>query len=278
MSVDRLCFGTSTFAAGRLRPGIDSAPGIAALRAALAAGVRLIHSNPGLGTQWAIREALEDAGHRSDVRHLVKIEIPLDLDEEEQRRVIRYTLELSRKNLGADDLHSAVIEPDVKRTKCRPCLVDYAKVTSFYQFVAEQILKTGEASEVLAFCPSRAYLESSLRADLITGSAAQFNLVEAWPALYLDRMAEAGRTFTAMAPLRRGLLVDGTADNSLNRLQPLRWALGHPGVSLVTVTMSSPGHVAEILQAAEKPLHVSTVHVHTRSWEAAAAPAAEQEK
>ena len=77
MSIDRLCFGTSTFAAGRLRPGIDSAPGIAALRDALVAGVRLIHSNPNLGTQWAIREALTAAGHPDGVRHLVKVPVLL---------------------------------------------------------------------------------------------------------------------------------------------------------------------------------------------------------
>ncbi|HCT76730.1 MAG TPA: hypothetical protein DGG94_22375 [Micromonosporaceae bacterium] len=273
MSVDRLCFGTSTFVAGRLRPGIDSAPGLAALREALAAGVRLIHSNPGLGTQWAIREAMASAGRPDGVRHLVKVEVPLHMDEEEARQVIRCTLELSRKNLGADQIHTAVIEPDLKRTVCRPCLVDYEKITRFYQFAAEQVLKTGDACEVLAFCPSPSYLEASLRADLITGCAAQYNLVEAWPALHLDRISDAERTFVGMAPLRRGALVDHTANASLDQLRSLRWALAHPVVSLVTVTMSSPGHVAEILSAAENPLPASSVHIHARSWEAAAAPA-----
>jgi aryl-alcohol dehydrogenase-like predicted oxidoreductase len=275
MTVDRLCFGTSTFVAGRLRPDIDSAPGIAALCEALVAGVRLIHSNPGLETQWAIREAVNAAGNPDGLRHLIKVEIPLDIEDEAARQVIGRALERSRKTLDTDHIDTVVIEPDLKRTQCRPCLVDYEKITRFYQAAADHIVQAGEATHVLGFCPSRAYLEAAFRAGRIDGYAAQYNLVEAWPALHLDQVAQTDRVFGAMAPLRRGALVDQSGD-PLDRLQPLRWALAHPSVTLVAVTMSSTVHVAEVLRAAENPLPASSVHIHARSWAAASAASPEQ--
>lgn len=75
--LERLCFGTSTFVAGRLLPSKDSRPGLEALRTALKAGVRTIHSNPHLGTQWAVREVLDEVGAVAGLRHLVKAECPL---------------------------------------------------------------------------------------------------------------------------------------------------------------------------------------------------------
>lgn len=266
MSTDRLCFGTSTFAAGRLRPGIDSRPGVAALREALAAGVRLIHSNPNLGTQWAIRQAITDAGHPAGIGHLVKVEIPLDFDEGGMQARIARAVQASCANLDTNDLHALIIEPDLKRTRCRACLVDYDKIARFYQQAAAIALDMCRSAQVLAFCHSPGYLAASLRAELLSGCAAQYNMVEAWPARYLDRLAVSARSFISMAPLRRGALVNHDARNPLERLRCLRWVLGHPAVSHATITMSSPQHVTEVLLASQNPLPLSDVHVHAQSW------------
>lgn len=269
MSTDRLCFGTSTFAAGRLRPDIDSRPGVAALREALAAGVRLIHSNPNLGTQWAIRQAISEAGHPAGIRHLVKVEIPLDCDEDGMQARIAQAVQASRANLDTNDLHALIIEPDLKRTRCRASLVDHDKITRFYQQAAEIALDMCRPAEVLAFCHNLDYLAASLRAELLSGCAAQYNMVEAWPARYLDRLAVPARSFVGMAPLRRGALVNHDARDPLERLRCLRWVLGHPAVSHATITMSSPQHVAEVLLASQNPLPLNDVHVHAQPWRVA---------
>lgn len=264
MSTARLCFGTSTFAAGRLRPGIDSRPGIAALREALGAGVRLIHSNPNLGTQWAIRQAITDAGHPVGIGHLVKVEIPLDLDENGMQARIAWAVQTSRANLDTNDLRSLVIEPDLKRTRRRAFLVDYDKIARFYQQAAAIALDMCRSARVLAFCHSPGYLAASFRAELLSGCAAHYNMVEAWPARYLDRLAVSSRSFIGMAPLMRGALVNHDAGNLLERLRCLRWVLGHPAVSHATITMSSPQHVTEVLLASQNPLPLSDVHAHVQ--------------
>ncbi len=264
MSIDRLCFGTSTFAAGRLRPGIDSRPGIAALREALGAGVRLIHSNPNLGTQWAIRQAIIDAGHPAGIGHLVKVEIPLDLDEDGMQARIARAVQASRANLETNDLHALIVEPDLKRTRRRAFLVDYDKIACFYQHAAAIALDMCRSARVLAFCHSPGYLVASLRVELLSGCAAHYSMVEAWPTRYLDRLAASAHSFVGMAPLRRGALVNHDAEDPLERLRCLRWALGHPAVSYATITMSSPQHVTEVLLASQNPLPLSDVHAHAQ--------------
>lgn len=231
MSTDRLCFGTSTFAAGRLRPDIDSRPGIAALREALGAGVRLIHSNPDLGTQWAIRQAITDVGHPVGIGHLVKVEIPLDFDEDGMQARIARAVQASCANLDTNNLHSLIIEPDLKRTRRRAFLVDYDKIACFYQQAAAIALDMCRTARVLAFCHSPGYLAASFRADLLSGCAAHYSMVEAWPARYFDCLTVSSRSFVGMAPLRRGALVNHDAEDPLERLRCLRWVLGHPAVS-----------------------------------------------
>jgi aryl-alcohol dehydrogenase-like predicted oxidoreductase len=274
--VDRLCFGTSTFAAGRLMPDKDSRPGIAALAAALTRGVQLIHSNPNLGTQWAVREAVEAAGRPLGVRHLIKVQLPADVGQIIAVSVVEAAFAISAAELSNCELHAAVIEIDLKRTANRGLLADVPAVTAFYQMVAETAVNTGVVSTAYGFCHSPAHLAACLRAEAISGYSAQYNQVEAWPALYLDGLGATNRPFIAVAPLWRGRLVNTRASLVSDRLHALRWVLGHPAVSFATVTMSSPGHVAEVLDVAETPLLIDDVRRHAQSWKAACAPSTQR--
>lgn len=266
MSLQRLVFGTSTFAAGRLRPGKDSRPGIEALAAALACGLHAVHSNPSLGTQWAVREAAEQSGCPGLVRHIVKVQVPLHLTPGEIDAQAESALAASARNLGVDAVDTAVIEADVKRTADPGLLADAGVVRQVYQRAARRAVGTGLARRSAAFCHSPAHLLACLPLEEMAGYAAQYNLIEAWPGLFLDDIAARGREFLAMAPLARGRLADLPRESGRPPLPALRWVLGHPGVSGAALTISTRAHLDEAIEAARDPLAESGVRRQLDLW------------
>lgn len=248
---DRLCFGTSTFVAGKLRPDKDSNPGIETLREAVRRGLTQIHSNPRLGTQWAIREALEG----QPARHLIKAEAPLDTDTKTKCGRLLAAIEASLENLGVDHLSAVVAELDIKRTQRHDLLVDESAVADFYSEAAAIIMESGLAEQTWAYCHSPAHLLTAASCSSISGLAAQYNLAEPWAGLYLDTL---DRPFLGMAPLRRGELgLDGLA-----------WALAHPAVTAVVVTMSTTTHLTEVITsaAAASSLDPARVRRTAQAW------------
>ncbi|ONI87335.1 hypothetical protein ALI22I_23215 [Saccharothrix sp. ALI-22-I] len=261
--MDRLCFGTSTFVAGRLRPEKESEPGMAALHAAVSAGVRLVHSNPKLGTQWAVRRVLDSAS-TADVSHLVKAEVPLGADLATMRSRIMLAIEESCTNLGVDQLRAVTVEIDLKRTQDQALLVNSQAVMEFYANAAEVVRGSGRVSQVIAYCHSPAHLAAASLAEDVHGVAAQYNVAEPWPALFLDDIERRGLQFVGMSPLRRGTLAahpSGAAD-----LTPLRWVVTEPRISSVVITMSSPRHLRQVIKAVRSPLEAPSVHELASAW------------
>jgi len=269
VTIRRLCLGTSTFAAGRQHPDKDSAPGIAAFADALRAGVRMVHSAPKYGTQPAARQAWEAAGCPTDVMHLIKVELAVDVSMAQTKTAISDVLESSARNLRADRLHALVVGVDLRRTADRARLVDYGALTAFYERCAETANACGLVDYTFGYAHSPGQLTAALATDAIAGAAAQYNSTEAWPAVFLDRIAASGRPFIAIAPLRRGRLVDHDATDAHSRLRALRWVLGHPAVTAAALTVSSRAHLAEALDAAQHPLTVQQVRDDLRYWLAA---------
>ena len=268
MSIQRLVLGTSTFAAGRLRPDKDSRPGIDTLAAALARGLLAVHSNPSLGTQWAVRLAAGQAGCSGLVRHIVKVQVPLHLTPGEIDAQAESALTASARNLGVSAVDTAVIEADVKRTTDPGLLVDGGLVRQVYERVARRAVGTGLARLAIAFCHSQAHLVACLSIGEIAGYAAQYNLIEAWPGLFIDDVAAHGREFLAMAPLARGRLAGLPRDGWHAPPTALRWVLGHPGVGGAVLTISTRAHLDEAIEAARDPLPESVVRRQLALWKA----------
>jgi hypothetical protein len=266
LSIQRLVFGTSTFVAGRLRPGKDSRPGIDALAAALGCGLRAIHSNPALATQWAVREASVQSGCSGLVRHVVKVQVPLHLAPGEIDGLVDSALTASARNLAVSAVDTVVIEADVKRTADPGLLADRTLLRGAYRRAARRAVATGMAQRPVAFCHSAAHLQACLPLDEIAGYAAQYNLIEAWPGLFLDDVAAQGREFLAMAPLARGRLAGLPRASGHPPLTALRWVLGHPGVSGAVLTISTLAHLDEAIEAARNPLAESAVRCQLDLW------------
>ncbi|MFI2609689.1 hypothetical protein [Kitasatospora sp. NPDC018619] len=242
--LERLCFGTSTFVAGRLFPRKESGPGMAALRTALQSGVRLIHSNPNLDTQWAIGEVLEEIGPVDGLRHLVKAECPLHGDLEAR---IRSAIEVSTGRLGISRINALVLEVDLKRTERTDQLHSPRVLGGFYRSGARVAFASGRVDAVYAYCHGPQALTAALRVEAISAVAAQYHLTSPWAYAHLSQIERAGKAFVGMSPLNRGALVDARASTPRARLRPLAWALSDPRVAALAVTMSTPEHVNEVI-------------------------------
>lgn len=228
----------------------------------------MIHSNPKLGTQWAIRRVLESTDQADSVRHLVKFEAPLDAGADAQRDLMERAVEESRVRLGVDQAYAVTVEIDLKRTGDTGMLTDDGAVRDFYSRAAEMAQHTDYVGDVIAYCHSPAHMAAALAADGLAGVAGQYNLVEPWPALYLDAVADRGLAFIGMAPLHRGALatVPGPETDQGQPLWPVRWALADPRVSAVVVTMSTPQHVRQVMRAAGWPAPSISVQKVAASW------------
>ncbi|GAB3172104.1 hypothetical protein GCM10027059_41560 [Myceligenerans halotolerans] len=249
-ALGRYCFGTSTFVEGRLRPGKNSAPGMAALRLALRSGVRTIHSNPRLGTQWAVRQVLDDTGYR--VRHLVKAEAPLGVNAGTVAARIADVLEATLATLRISTVDTLVLEIDVKHTRDHQLLSDEGAAADFYALGEDLCRVTGVVGSVYAYCHGPAHVLGALRCRGIGGVAAQYNLHHGWSAPYVDDVVETGRAFVGMSPFDRGRLIDQTPRSGLRRLSALEWALADQRVSALAITTSSPRHLREAISLFER--------------------------
>ncbi|MBO1416992.1 hypothetical protein [Streptomyces sp. FH025] len=244
VGLERLCFGTSTFVAGRLLPQKESGPGMAALRTALQSGVRLIHSNPNLDTQWAVREVLEEIGPVDGLRHLVKAECPLRGDLEAR---IHSAIEVSTGQLGVSRINALVLEIDLKRTQHTDLLHKPRVLAGFFRNGARVAFASGRVDAVYAYCHGPQALAAALQVEAISAVATQYHLTSPWAYAHLAQIRRAGKTFIGMSPLNRGALVNPLATTARARLLPLAWALNDPRVAALAVTMSTPEHVNEVI-------------------------------
>jgi len=250
---DRICFGTSTFAAGRLNPHKDSTPGIEALRHAVDRGVRLVHSNHRLETQWAIAEALRGHPAGPQVRHLVKVEARSDDPDGVRDRVLD-AVDTACTRLGVQSLEGVTLEIDRKRTDS--VVLDLrAAARRFYEQAAMIARRTGAVRQVLAYCHSVVDLAAALETPAVTGVCGQYNLASPWLRVHLPEIKRGGRAFLGMSPLDRGRLVDAARPADVGSragpsLPALAWALESPMVDTVVITMSSVRHVDEVLAVA----------------------------
>ena len=225
---------------------------MSALRFALEQGVRHVHSNPKLLTQWAVRRVLDDLSFdREEVRHLVKVEAPLD-DAGLLVQNVRRAVTTSCAQLGIHKINTLVVEIDIKRCRSTQFLSQPAAVAAFFRQAATAASATGQVESVSAYCHRAEHVEGALRCPEVSGIAATYHRRSAWAADLFDQMELGARTFVGMGPLARGALVGKDRDHRLvARLPALRWALNDSRVTAVAVTMSSVRHAAEVIEVVD---------------------------
>lgn len=288
-----LCFGTSTFVAGRLNPTRDSEPGKQSLRTAIRMGVRMIHSNPKLRTQWAVREVLDElhTDLRAEVRHLVKVEVAPDADDRAAEKVVQDAIETSYQQLGVNRLWGVAFELNLKRCSDLNVLGHERRIKAAFVRGAQLIERyLGTDAVKIGFAHSSRHLRWAMDCGCYRGFAANFNLLEAWPAFYLPELQKQGALFFAVGPLQRGLLTEtvAAADRSSaakdllllcrehfpsTRLEhiALSWAVAHPAVTAAIVTTAHERHLLDTIHALGLQCHQARFDALASAWASLAA-------
>jgi aryl-alcohol dehydrogenase-like predicted oxidoreductase len=202
------------------------------------------------------------------VRHLIKAEAPLDAPPGELAAYVERAIDQTCANLGIERVEAVVVEIDLKRTRQVRLLAEVTAVRDWYERAVDIVRRVGRAGYLIAYGHSPAHLATLSSVSGIAGMSAQFNLAEPWPALYFECMSATNYNFVGMAPLRRGQLVDAIVPGA-NPQQPLdavRWAVADPRVSAVVVTMSTPRHVQQVMEAVSEPLPATSVQNIAQAW------------
>jgi len=273
-NVSVLCFGTATFAAGKLFPYKDSEAGISALITALNDGINFIHSNPKLLTQWAIRKALEKIP-KNDIHHAVKVECPLDATESQIENIFNYIISSSQYILGINKIHVIIYEIDIKKTKEKSKLNDVSIIKMNFNKVKnvfERFYNKHVVDLLFCMCHNHHEMEAALNLNCFDGYAAYFNFLNIWPSNFLDRIYESSKDFIGIRPLAQGLLTNQNFHKLENKkllsvlksvirekhvsiqAMSIKFTLAHPVVKSVIVGFSQSSHVKELVDAAQKPL------------------------
>jgi aryl-alcohol dehydrogenase-like predicted oxidoreductase len=275
--ISPICFGTATFALGKLRPNIDSQRGISCLVHALNSGINFIHSNPNLGTQWAVREAL--TSQREPPRHLIKIELPLTSDYDLLKRYFLERFNKSKRELGVSHIEGVVYERDKKKSPnpidTQTTLVNYSMVNRIF----DELKHAGETDHLACLVDSPQEMRLAIDSENFDSFASYFNLFDLWPTQFFDEMKFISKGFIGVRPLRHGLLVDNPVvkdrytenmarqmntrflsylskikgSGSLQSLA-IRFALAHPIVKTTILCTSDKNHLDELIKSSEQPM------------------------
>ena len=275
--ISPLCFGTATFVSGKLRPNKDSQQGISCLAQALNLGINFVHSNPNLGTQWAIREVL--ATHAKSPRHLIKVELPLIQEYDLLKRYFLEKFGKSKKELGVSHIEGVVYERDKKKS---PNPVDPKTNLANYSMIRrifDELKSEGETDSLACLVDSPHEMRLAIDFKHFDSFASYFNLFDVWPSQFFDELKSISKNFIAVRPLRHGLLVDNPvienkyAENMAKQMSTqflsylrtikgerslqdlaIRFALAHPTVKTLIVGASHGQHLDELIQSSEQPL------------------------
>jgi len=272
--ISPLCFGTATFVSGRLRPDKDSQKGISCLAHALNSGINFIHSNPNLGTQWAIRTVTTP-----QTGHLIKVEFPLTSDYSTLRRYFLEKFDKSKRELGVFHIEGVIYERDKKRSPAPTNLQLMASNYSMLKKVFDEIKSVGETESLACLVDSPEEMRLAIDSGHFDSFASYFNLFDFWPSQFFDELKSMSKNFFGVRPLRHGLLVNNPvienkyAENMARQMKPqflsylhtikgerslqdlaIRFALAHPTVKTLIVGASDKEHLDELIHSSEQPI------------------------
>lgn len=147
-------------------------------------------------------------------------------------------------------------------------LADPVAVGDFYRYGSVLSRRVARVDRVIGYVHSPQHMFAAVGTGTLDGVAAQYNIAEPWPALYIDEVHDAGLEFVGMSPLRRGRLPRA----SMSATMALCWAAAHPRVATLVVTLSTSAHVRTAFAAVADPLPERAARNVARRWAARASP------
>ncbi len=222
LKVSELCYGTMRYASKSGTEDEVSAAGRRALEEAIERGVNFIHSSYEYGTRWLTGSVLEKHPKRSELLHIIKVNVPdwgvARFDKKDFRRQIEEALRdlhtdriavvqhLQRGEVPRELGYSDAGEP--RR------LSDYDAVIGPLAEVFEELKQEGKVGYLTTFPYTVGYARRALDSGLFAGVVAYFNMLETEMLDLFPAMRERGQGFIGIRGLMAGLLTDRRHDRN----------------------------------------------------------------
>lgn len=234
VNVSELCFGTMRYADKDGPENEKSAAGGRALEKAIDLGVNFIHSSYEYRTRWLTGSVLKQHPKRSDLHHIIKVNVP---DWEEPRfsaDSFRRQVEDALTELATDRI--AVIqhlqrgvprEEITSRSGTQHRLAQFDEVTAELAQITARLRDEGKIGSVMSFPYTVEYAERALEAEVYSGLVAYFNPLETEMAAFFSRLEQLGKDFISIRPLAGGILTDRRINRGSlpadDRMQDTSW-------------------------------------------------------
>ena len=287
LEVSEITFGALRFVDGAQATN-DEESGRRAILDALDAGVNTIHSSYEYGTRWALEKILSQHPRRADLHHIIKVPSPDYADPGFSDRQFRDHVETALRELKTEriaivqHLQRGVPKDIIYDERGDPARIENLSDTNArLHETAEALRQEGKIGHVITFPHTVGYAKPAVASGAFDGLIAFWNFLETEMLEVFDDCHARGMGVFSMRPYLQGILTDKRADRSklppedpkreptwdrhyalFNRIQEelgsnfpswsdaaIRFALSHPAITSVVVSLNNPEQVRSALDA-----------------------------
>ncbi len=283
LKLSEVCYGSMRFASQDGTHNEKYSAGQRALAKALDMGVNCIHSSYEYGTRWALSEVLKSHPRRHEIHHVIKVAVP-DFEDDGRFDASKFR---SRIEEALNELHTERISIVQHLVRHNPN-TDDRRIPAF-QEIREQssdtfhkLRREGKVVSLVTFPYTPEFAATALGTDVYDGVAAYLNPIETEMLDLFDDLMTSGRGFLCIRPFLGGLLTDrnvrhgrlvnqNTERKGATQVPPqfiqileqklgpipswtsfaVKFALIHPIVASIVVSLNTEDQVEEVLGAAD---------------------------
>lgn len=287
LEISEITFGALRFVDGAQATN-DEELGRRAILDALDAGVNTIHSSYEYGTRWALEKILSQHPRRADLHHIIKVPSPDYADPGFSDRKFRDHVETALRELKTEriaivqHLQRGVPKDIIYDERGDPARIENLSDTNAaLHETVEALRQEGKIGYVITFPHTVGYAKPAVASGAFDGLIAFWNFLETEMLEVFDDCHARGMGVFSMRPYLQGILTDKRADRDklpsedpkretawdrqyalFNKIQEelgseiaswsdaaIRFALSHPAITSVVVSLNNPEQVRSALNA-----------------------------
>lgn len=289
LEISEITFGALRFVDGAQATN-DEESGRRAILDALDAGVNTIHSSFEYGTRWALEKILSQHPHRADLHHIIKVPSPDYSDSDFSDAQFRDHVETALRELKTEriaivqHLQRGVPKDIIYDDRGDPARVaKLVEINAALGETAQSLQKEGKIGHVITFPHTVGYARPAVASGAFDGLIAFWNLLETEMLDVFDDCHARGMGVFSMRPYLQGIITDKRADRGrlpqddpklssswdaqyalFDKVQveighevaswsdaAIRFALSHPAITSVVVSLNNPDQVRSALNAVD---------------------------
>ena len=291
LDISEITFGALRFVDGAQATN-DEELGRRAILEALDAGVNTIHSSYEYGTRWALEKILAQHPARADLHHIIKVPSPDYSDPAFSEAQFRGHVETALRELKTEriaivqHLQRGVPKDIIYDERGDPDrIARMADTNAALVRTAQAMRAEGKIGHVITFPHTVGYAKPAVASGAFDGLIAFWNFLETEMLEVFDQCHARGMGVFSMRPYLQGILTDKRADRSrlaagdpkrdrawdghyalFEKVQQalgddvtswndaaIRFALSHPAITSVVVSLNNPEQVRAAVAAIDGP-------------------------